>query len=95
MDKIENIKLVLHKFYPKVNFIVRESKTGKYNIIIRGVKSLTYDEILMEHTLVFLDDSKIVLSSFIDSVSAFHPDLTRDNSIVKYIMNNGKVKPIY
>ena len=94
-DKIENIKLVLHKFYPKVNFIVRESKTGKYNIIIRGVKSLTYDEILMEHTLVFLDDSKIVLNSFIDSISAFHPDLTRDNSIVKYIMNNGKVKPIY
>jgi glutamine amidotransferase PdxT len=94
MDRFENIRMVLSKFYPTVNFIVRESKTGKYNIIIRGVKSLTYDEILMEHTLVFLDDTKIVLNSFIDSISSFHPDLTRDNSIVKYIMNNGKVKTI-
>jgi glutamine amidotransferase PdxT len=94
MDRYENIRMVLNKFYPTVNFIVRESKTGKYNIIIRGVKSLTYDEILMEHTLVFLDETKIVLNSFIDSISSFHPDLTRDNSIVKYIMNNGKVKTI-
>lgn len=94
MDRIENIKIVLHKFYPTVNFIVRESKTGKYNIIIRGVKSLTYDTILMEHTLDFTDGSKIVLNSFIDSISSFHPDLTRENSIIKYIMNNGKVIPI-
>lgn len=94
MDKIENIRMVLHKFYPTVNFIVRESKSGKYNIIIRGVKSLTYDQILMEHTLDFLDGSKIVLNSFIDSISSFHPDLTRENSIIKYIMNNGKVIPI-
>ncbi len=91
MDKIELLKKVLSKFHPEVNFIVRFTKKGFYNIIIKGVKGIEYDETLMERVFIFVNANPILINSFLDSISSFHPDVNRGNTIVKYIMNNGKV----
>jgi hypothetical protein len=91
MDKIELLKKVLLKFHPEVNFIARFTKKGFYNIIIKGVKGIEYDEVLMERVFVFVHANPIQINSFLDSISSFHPDVNRGNTIVKYIMNNGKV----
>jgi hypothetical protein len=91
MDKVEHLKKILLNFYPDVNFIVRINKQGFYNIIIKGVKYIEYDETLMERVFTFVKSNPIVINSFIDSISSFHPDFNRGNTVVKYIMNNGKV----
>lgn len=91
MDKIELLNKVLLKFHPEVNFITRFTKKGFYSIIIKGVKGIEYDETLMERVFVFVKANPIVINSFLDSISSFHPDVNMGNTIVKYIMNNGKV----
>jgi len=91
MDRIELLKKVLLKFHPDVNFIIRFTKKGFYNIIIKGVKNIEYDEVLMERVFTFVNANPIVISTFLDSISSFHPDVNRGNTVVVYMRNNGKV----
>ena len=62
MDKIELLKKVLFKFHPEVNFIVRFTKKGFYNIIIKGVRGIEYDEVLMERVFVFIHANPIQIA---------------------------------
>lgn len=91
MDKIKVLRSVVNKIYPDASFIVRMKKDGKFQIILRGVKT-TYNEVTTFKRMLVLKNGKvIVMDNFQLNLEGFYPFFTKDNCDIKYILWNGKV----
>jgi hypothetical protein len=91
MDKIKVLRSIVKKIYPDASFIVRVKKDGKYQIILKGVKTTYYEVETFERKLVLKNGKVIAMNTFQPTLEAFYPFFSKDNCDIKYILWNGKV----
>ena len=95
MDKVKVLRSIVKKIYPDASFIVRSKKDGKFQIILKGVKTTYYEVETFERKLVLKNDKVIVMDTFQPNLEAFYPFFAKDNCDIKYILWNGKVNNWY
>ena len=95
MDKVKVLRSVVKKIYPYASFIVRIKKDGKFQIILKGVKTTFYEVETFERKLVLKNDKTIVMDNFQPNLEGFYPFFTKENCNIKYIMWDGKVNDWY
>jgi hypothetical protein len=95
MDKVKVLRSVVKKIYPDASFIVRFNKLGKFQIILKGVKTTYYEVETFERKLVLKNDRVIVMDNFQTNLEGFYPFFTKENCDIKYILWNGNVKNWY
>lgn len=95
MNKVKVLRSVVNKIYPSASFIVRKKKDGKFQIILKDVKTTFYEVETLERKLILKNDNTIVMDNFQTNLEGFFPFFTRDNCDIKYILWNGKVNNWY
>jgi hypothetical protein len=95
MDKVKVLRSVVKKIYPDASFIVRMKKDGKFQIILRDVKTTFYEVTTFERKLVLKNGKVIVMDNFQPTLEGFYPFFTKENCNIKYIMWDGKVNDWY
>jgi hypothetical protein len=95
MDNIKVLRSIVKKIYPDATFVVRYKKNGKYQIILRGVKTTYYEVETFERKLVLKNDRVIVMDNFQTNLEGFYPFFTKESCDIKYILWNGTVKNWY
>jgi hypothetical protein len=95
MDKVKVLRSVVKKIYPDASFIVRVKKDGKFQIILKGVKTTYYEVETFERKLVLKNDRVIVMDNFQTNLEGFYPFFTKESCDIKYILWNGTVKNWY
>jgi hypothetical protein len=70
-------------------------KDGKFQIILRDVKTTFYEVTTFERKLVLKNGKIIVMDNFQPNLEGFYPFFTKENCNIKYIMWDGKVNDWY
>ncbi len=91
MDKVKVLRSIIKKIYPDASFIVRMKKNGKFQIILKGVKTTYVEVTTFERKLVLINGKIIVMDTFQPNLEGFYPFFTKANSDIKYLLWNGKV----
>ena len=92
MDKLESLRIIVKKLYPDVSFVIRITKKGKYEIIFKNIKD--YNVFLENEgraSIRLIDNKLIPIDTFAHTIQGFFPFFTKENSVIKIMMKNGKI----
>lgn len=85
MDKLYGLRKLMKVLYPGIYFIIRMKKNNNYEIIVKGVKHIEYNQLTFHRVLVMKNGNEVIIDNFINDITGFYPFVTEDNCIFKYL----------
>ena len=85
MDKLYGLRKLVNVLYPDIKFVIRINKHKNYEIIVKNVKTIEYNQLTFHRVLVLKNGNEMIIDNFINDITGFYPFVTEDNCIFKYI----------
>jgi hypothetical protein len=85
MDKLYGLRKLMKVLHPDINFVIRMTKHKNYEIIVKNVKIIEYNQLTFHRVLIMKNGNEVIIDNFINDITGFYPFVTEDNCVFKYL----------